>query len=107
MGTGSIAGILFGAAAVGYVAGYKKRVGREHAGFCKADVMLKDYNARLKDSKLDQSMAETKLSINRALEEAQRVRMQILNDRLKDLESDLSMKSSLLELLSKEGGELK
>ena len=103
MGTGSIAGILFGAAAVGYVAGYKKRVGREHAGFCEADVMLKDYNARLKASKLDQSMAETKLSINRALEEAQRVRMQILNDRLKDLESDLSMKSSLLELLSKEG----
>ena len=107
MGAGSIAAILFGAATVGYVTGSKKRVDREHAGFCEADVMLKDYNARLKDSKLDQSMAETKLSINRALEEAQRVRMQILNDRLKDLESDLSMKSSLLELLSKEGGELK
>ena len=103
MGAGSIAAILFGAATVGYVTGAKKRVDREHAVFCEAGVMLKDYNARLKDSKLDQSMAETKLSINRALEEAQRVRMQILDDRLKDLESDLSMKSSLLELLSKEG----
>ena len=107
MGTGSIAAILFGAATVGYVTGSKKRVDREHAVFYEASVMLKDYNAKLKDSKLDQSMAEIKLSINRALEEAQRVRMQILNDRLKDLESDLSMKSSLLELLSKEGGELK
>ena len=107
MGAGSIATLLLGAAAVGYVAGSKKRVDREHAVFCEAGVMLKDYNAKLKDSKLDQSIAETKLSINRALEETQRVRMQILDDRLKDLESDLSMKSSLLELLSKEGGVLK
>ena len=41
MGAGSIAAILFGAATVGYVTGSKKRVDREHAGFCEADVMLK------------------------------------------------------------------
>ena len=69
--------------------------------------MAKAYEDSLKETKLDQSIAEIKLAINRDIEESQRIRMQILDDRLKDLESDLSMKSSLLELLSKEGGELK
>ena len=107
MGTGSIAAILFGAATVGYVTGYKKRVDREHAVFCEAGVMLKDYNAKLKDSKLDQSIAETKLSINRALEETQRVRMQVMDNRLEDLENELELTEALLKTLTSKEGELK
>ena len=107
MGTGSIVTILFGAATVGYVAGSKKRVDREHAVFCEAGVMLKDYNAKLKDSKLDQSIAETKLSINRALEETQRVRMQVMDNRLEDLENELEVTEALLKALTSKEGELK
>ena len=107
MGTGSIAGILFGAAAVGYVAGYKKRVYREHAVFCEADVMLKHYNAKLKDSKLDQSIAETKLSMNKVLEETQRIRMQVMDNRLEDLENELEVTEALLKTLTSKEGELK
>ena len=107
MSAGGIATLLLGAAAVGYVAGSKRRFNRDYSAFCKAEAMAKAYEDSLKETKLDQSTAEIKLAINRDIEETQRVRMQILNDRLKDLESDLSMKSSLLELLSKEGVELK
>ena len=103
MGAGSIATLLLGAAAVGYVAGSKRRFNRDYSAFCKAEAMAKAYEDSLKETKLDQSIAEIKLAINRGIEESQRFRMQILEDRLKDLESDLSMKSSLLELLSKEG----
>ena len=103
MSAGSIATLLLGAAAVGYVAGSKRRFNRDYSAFCKAEAMAKAYEDSLKETKLDQSIAEVKLAINRDIEESQRFRMQILEDRLKDLESDLSMKSSLLELLSKEG----
>ena len=107
MSAGSITTLLLGAAVVGYVAGSKRRFDRDYSAFCKAEAMAKAYEDSLKETKLDQSIAEIKLAINRDIEESQRFRMQILEDRLKDLESDLSMKSSLLELLSKEGVELK
>lgn len=107
MSAGGIATLLLGAATVGYVAGSKRRFNRDYSAFCKAEAMAKAYEDSLKETKLDQSTAEIKLAINRDIEESQRIRMQILDDRLKDLESDLSMKSSLLELLSKEEGELK
>ena len=107
MGAGSIAAILFGAATVGYVAGYKKRVDREHAGFYEADVMLKDYNAKLKDSKLDQSIAESKLSMSKMLEETQRIRMQVMDNRLEDLENELEVTETLLKTLASKEGELK
>ena len=108
MGAGSIAVILFGAATVGYVAGSKRRFNRDYPAFCKAEAMAKAYEDSLKETKLDQSIAEIKLAINRDIEESQRIRMQIMDNRLEDLEIGLEVTEALLKALtSKKGGELK
>lgn len=101
MSAGSIATLLLGAATVGYVAGSKRRFNRDYSAFCKAEAMAKAYEDSLKETKLYQSIAEIKLSINRAIEEAQRVRMQILEDRLRELEDDIRVKGVLFETLTK------
>lgn len=101
MSAGSIATLLLGAATVGYVAGSKRRFNRDYSAFCKAEAMAKAYEDSLKETKLDQSIAKIKLSINRAIEEAQRVHMQILEDRLRELEDDIRVKGVLFETLTK------
>ena len=103
----SIATLLLGAATVGYVAGSKRRFNRDYSAFCKAEAMAKAYEDSLKETKLDQSIAEIKLAINRDIEESQRIRMQILNDRLQELEDDIMVKGILFETLTKNGEELK
>lgn len=107
MSAGSIATFLLGAAAVGYVAGSKRRFNRDYSAFCKAEAMAKAYEDSLKETKLDQSTAEIKLAINRDIEESQRIRMQILDDRLRELEDGIMVKGILLETLTKNGEELK
>ena len=104
MGAGSIATLLLlGAAAVGYVAGSKKK----YSAFCKAEAMAKAYESKIKDAKLDQSIAESKLSINEVLEETQRIRMQVMDNRLEDLENELEVTEALLKALTSKEGELK
>lgn len=104
MSAGSIATLLLGAAAVGgYVAGSKRRFNRDYSAFCKAEAMAKAYEDSLKETKLDQSIAEIKLAINRDIKESQRIRMQILDDRLQDLEEGTKVIGILLETITKMG----